>query len=170
MIRHATREPIGDFADYKNGDLDAEITKQGEIIATGAGEWLAQNGEIPSVIYVSPAVRTQQTAECIVKAIEDAGFVPPDIKVDVGIGPFMSVRGLILKIGTDDSQKRVGIVSHHETIRMGLQALQIDNETDEEIDNFAEGEVRILRIKRKTGKWSEEQRIRPSDVGLDDVY
>ena len=149
MIRHAPREASDDFAASEEGDPEAEITPEGKLIATAMGEWMADKEEIPTVIYASPVLRTQMTASLIAEAIADAGFVKPEIETDEGIGPYMSIRALVLKLLADKASVRVAIVSHHESIMIGLNALSIDNEgKKKEIDVYASGEVRILKIKR----------------------
>ena len=168
IARHAPREPSEDFTDAEEGDPEADITDEGRLIATGMGEHLAEQGEIPSVIYASETVRAQQTAELIAEAIKDAGYDPPEVKVDFSIGPQMSIRGLVLKLGADGAKKAM-IVSHQQTIRTGLQALNVDNGEGEKPDPHAAGEVRVYDVKRKSGKWSERSRVRPSDIGFPDV-
>jgi phosphohistidine phosphatase SixA len=170
-MRHAPREVPTDVAEMEDGDPAAELTPEGALIATAMGEWLAEKGEIPSVIYASDAVRTQMTAESVAKAIEDAGFVAPKVKTDVGIGSHKSIRALILKVGAN-GEKKVMLVSHKETIMMGLKALEVDNNDNkaEKPDPHAAGEIRIYDVKRKNGNWSEDKRVRPSDIGFDDVY
>jgi phosphohistidine phosphatase len=171
IIRHAQREPSEDFAASEAGDPEAEITPEGKLTATAVGEWMADKEELPTVIYASPAVRTQQTAGLIADAIEDAGFVKPEVETDVGIGPNMSIRALIQKLIADRSNVRVAIVSHHESIMAGLNALSIDNDgVKREIDAYASGEVRVLKVKRKNGDWEEHTRVRPSDMGFGDYY
>jgi len=169
VIRHAPREPSDDFTDAEEGDPEAEITDEGKLIASAIGERMAQDGDVPSVIYASPTVRTQQTAELIAEAIGEAGFAAPEVKVDVSIGPYMSIRGLVLKLAADGS-KSAAIVSHQQSIRAGLQALNVDNDEPGKPDPHAAGEVRALKVKRKSGKWSEQSRMRPSDLGFSDVY
>ena len=171
LQRHAPREPSGDFADSKLGDPEAALTDEGELVATGMGEWMAAQGYVPTLVVAASSVRTQQTADLVVAALKDAGFSPPDITTDVTIESFQSIRGLVLKLGADETKKRVLIVSHHETIRFGLKALVVDNGEDgEDIDPFAMGEIRCVDVKRKNGQWAEVWRVRPSDLGFVDVY
>lgn len=72
IIRHSVRETPDDFTEAEEGDPDAELTPEGEDIATNLGTWMAENDEIPSVLITSPTIRTHQTAEHIAKAIGDA--------------------------------------------------------------------------------------------------
>jgi phosphohistidine phosphatase SixA len=169
VVRHAEREVPKDIVDAEDGDPDAELTPEGREVASGLGAWMAENEEIPATIYASPAVRTQETAELICKAIEEAGFVAPQIKTDVGIGPHQSIRSLVYKLGAEETNS-VAIVSHRETIHNGLQALLVDNEDSAALDPQAMGEMRLLKVKRKSGRWKEKSRVRPSDFGFPDNY
>jgi phosphohistidine phosphatase SixA len=166
VIRHSVRETPDDFSDAEEGDPEAELTDDGRDIAEALGKWMGESGEIPTVLMVSPTVRAQQTAEIIRDQIEEAGFAPPQIKTDVSIGPHMSIRGCVLECLADESAERVGIISHRDSIKNGLQ--QLGN--GDKPDPMAMGELRSMKIKRKSGKWEEKQRILPSDLGLSDSY
>lgn len=170
VIRHSVRETPEDFNEAEEGDPEAELTPEGEEIATALGQWMADNDEVPSLLVASPTVRAHQTAEHVARAIAEAGFVPPDIKTDVGIGPFQSIRALVQGLGADDEKKGVAIVSHRGSIVNGLRALNVDNGEDQKVDSPAMGEMRVLKVKRKSGRWQEKQRVRPSDLGHSDHY
>lgn len=170
LIRHSIRETPDDFSEAEEGDPEAELTEDGENLAKAVGEWMAENDEIPSTIIASPTVRASQTADHIASAIKDAGFVAPDIKTDVSVGPFQSIRGVVQKLADDDSQKGVAIVSHRGTIVNGLKALDVDNEDRRKIDDPAMGELRIMKVKRGSKRWEEKSRVRPSDLGFSDTY
>lgn len=165
LIRHSVREVPEDFSEAEEGDPEAELTPEGEEIATSLGEWMADNDEIPSKLIVSPTVRAQQTAEHIADAIREAGFAPPDIKTDVSIGPQQSIRGLVQKLAADKDSKGVGIISHRASIVQGLKQLGIDNNDRSKVDDPAMGEARIVKVKRGSGRWQEKRRVRPSDMG-----
>lgn len=166
IVRHSVRETPDDFGDAEEGDPEAELTEEGEEIARSLGKWMAENEEIPSVLISSPAVRAQQTAELIAEELEEAGFAPPDIRTDVGIGPHMSIRACVLECLADESMGQVGIVSHRDSIANGLRELG-DGDKPEPM---AMGEMRVLKIRRKNGKWKERQRNLPSDRGQYDSY
>ncbi len=172
VIRHSIRETPDDLIEAEDGDPQADLTPEGEELATALGEWMAEHEEIPSVLLVSPTVRAEQTAKLIAAAIEDAGFAAPEIKTDVGIGPGQSIRALALKLAGDDEKKGVGIVSHRAPIVNGLKALDVDNSEQRKVDDPAMGEMRVLKIKRKNGAWEEKRRVRPSDhvKGFPDTY
>lgn len=171
VIRHAPREPSDGFSEAEEGDPEADLTPEGEEIAKSLGDWMANNDAIPSVIYHSPTVRAQQTAEHIAEAIGDAGFATPDLVQDASIGPYQSILPLVKKLAADGS-KDAAIVSHHESIRNGLKALSVDNNEDAKVDPHAAGELRTYKVKRKSGRWKEKSRVRPSALGqgFSDTY
>lgn len=170
LIRHGIRETPDDFSEAEEGDPEAGLTEEGEALATSVGEWMAKNDAVPTLILASPTARTQQTAELIADAIRDGGYAPPPVKVESSVGPFSSIRGLLLKLGKDEEKKRVAIVTHKGTIVNGLKALNVDNEAGEKVDPPAMGELRMLRVDRETGAWTVKYRVRPSDLGHPDLY
>jgi len=167
LVRHSTRETPEDFEDAEEGDPDAELTPEGKAIAISIGQWMADNDEIPTVLLASPTVRGQQTARLIADAIEEEGYAPPEVETDASIGPHMSIRGALLKKLADTAAEKVGIVSHRGSIQMGLQQM---GDQKEKPTPMAMGELRILKVKRKSGKWKQQQQILPSDLGHPDSY
>ena len=161
VIRHANPEST----DYDD-DPDPGISDEGTEAATALGQWMTENDQIPTVLYASPMTRTQETAEAIASAIEEAGYAKPDVKTDARIGPQMSIKALIVELADDKSMSRVGIVSHHEAITAGLRVL--DKPTHP--DPFAQAELRIYKVKRKNAEWKEKERVVPSDLGGIDHY
>lgn len=57
IMRHATATP------YADEDQLRELTKRGRSQAGAAGRWLAEHELVPDVVWVSSALRTQQTWE-----------------------------------------------------------------------------------------------------------
>lgn len=165
LIRHSVREVPENFSEAEEGDPDAELTPEGEATADALGEHMADNDMVPSRIIHSPTVRAQQTAERIADAIKSAGFVPPELSQDTSIGPQQSIRGLLQKLAADEGAKGVAIVSHRATIVNGLKQLGIDNGDRQKVDDPAMGELRVVKVKRGSGRWTEKARVRPSDLG-----
>lgn len=164
VIRHSVPEPREEGEE----ESDPGLTKEGREIAENLAAWMVDKEEIPTCLIVSPMSRTRETAEVIADAIGKAGFAKPDIQEDVGIGPEMSIRQAVLDAAADPSMVRVGIVSHHESIAHGLRVLGL--EPFAHLDQFAQGEMRVYKVKRKSGKWDEHRRVPPSDLGGDDHY
>jgi phosphohistidine phosphatase SixA len=166
LIRHSTRETPDDFSDAEEGDPEAELTDDGKAIAESLGEWMAGNDQVPQVIYVSPTVRAQQTADLIADKLEGAGFTRPILKTDVSIGPHMSIRGTMMKAMADETADDVAFITHRDTIKNGLMQLGKGDKPKP----MAMGELRELRVKRKSGKWEERSSVLPSDLGHPDSY
>jgi phosphohistidine phosphatase SixA len=157
VIRHS----VPSDEDYDEDD--PELTKEGIAIVQSLGEWMLDKDEVPNALIASPTTRTQQTADILKDVL---GL--PNVVTDVGIGPHMSVRGLVTKIAGDKSRTRVAIVSHHESIEHGLR--ELNREPWIHMDELAQGELRILKVKRDTGKWNEHNRMLPSMLGHSDHY
>lgn len=165
LVRHAQPEEF----DPDDEDPDPELTDEGKAAAQALGKWMVDKEEVPTVLYASPKVRTQQTAEIIAGAIEDAGLLRPEIETDVSIGPHMSIKGLVEQTLADESKVRVGIVTHHESLEHGLRVL--GRQPWVHLDMFAQCELRIVKMKRKDGgDWEEHRRVEPSNLGGLDHY
>jgi len=166
VIRHSVPEPDGE--EGSDSDTDPSLAKEGREYAENLAAWMVDKEEIPTCFIVSPMSRTRETAEIIAGAIEKAGFAKPEITEDVGVGPETSIKQAILDAAADPSMVRVGIVSHHESIAHGLRVLGM--EPFVHLDMFAQGELRVFKVKRKSGKWDEQRRVSPSDLGGIDHY
>lgn len=163
LVRHSVPDeaPEGDeFAD------DPSLSDEGKDIAASLAKWMIDKEEVPNSIYASPSARTQETADILRKAFTDAGFVLPKVKEDATVGPHMSIRGLVKQMADDDSVTKPMIVSHHESIGNGLRVL----DRPDHPDPMAQGELRIMKVKRKDASWSEHRRVVPSKLGGADHY
>lgn len=91
-------------------DLARPLTAKGERHARRAAEWL--NRALPQTtrILVSPAVRTQQTAEALQRKFKTVS----------ALGPGGSVEGLLAAARWPDSREPVLVVGHQPTL--GLTA------------------------------------------------
>jgi len=164
VVRHSIPEPREDGQQANGDDFDPGLTKEGREIVKALAAWMLDKDEVPNLIYASPALRTQETAQCLLEETGIAG----DVQVLDSMGPHMSIRGAVLKLAQDKSLTRVCLVSHHESISMGLR--ELNGEPWPHLDQFSQGELRILRVKRKSGRWDEHRRMLPSDLGLYDYY
>ncbi|MEY9963153.1 putative phosphoglycerate mutase [Streptacidiphilus sp. MAP12-16] len=65
-------------------DADLSLTTLGRTQATALGRWLASraDGPLPHSLYVSPYLRTQETAELVLAEIDRAGLPLPDVRID----------------------------------------------------------------------------------------
>jgi phosphohistidine phosphatase len=159
LIRHSVPED----GDREAADYDPALTEEGREYATNLAQWMLDKEEIPNIIFASPKLRTQETAEIIRDAI---GL--PSVETKESVGPSMSIKKLVEKVAQDKAMTRVAIVSHHESIEHGLRVLNLEPWIH--LDIFAQCEMRIVRVKRKSLRWEEHRRIPPSDLGGRDHY
>jgi phosphohistidine phosphatase SixA len=159
LIRHSVPDPI----EPGDPDPDPGLTDDGRDYATCLGQWMLDKDEVPNIIFASPRLRTQETAEIIRDVL---GL--PSVEPKASIGPQMSIKKLVEKCANDKSMTRVCIVSHHESIAHGLRVLNLDPAPH--LDMFAQCELRIVRVKRGKCTWEEHRRVPPSDLGNKDYY
>lgn len=166
LVRHG--EPAeGDYDD----DPDPPLSDVGEQAIAALAQWCVDKGEVPNVIWSSPKLRTQQTAEILREC-----FGLPSVKLKGSMGPESSIRKMMLKAAQDRSLTRVMLVSHHESLEHGLRVL--NNEPRVHLDIFAQGEMRIMKVSRKDASWKSggddddpfHRRVLPSDLGFADRY
>ena len=74
LWRHAEAEDIAE----KGGDLARELTAKGRQQAAAMARWLNKNGPREPRILVSPAIRTQQTAQALGRPFETCNAIAPD--------------------------------------------------------------------------------------------
>jgi phosphohistidine phosphatase len=169
VIRHSIPEAPAD-ADEKAtrgtgaDGFDPPLTDEGRELMQALADWMLENSELPLRMYVSPELRAQETGEVLREAL---GMKDDVVKVDGSIGPKSSLRGLVMQIAADEDIHRPVIVTHLETIKNGLREL---NESEDKVDPMAQGELRVLRVKRSSGNWRERYRILPSMLGKVDHY
>ena len=65
VVRHSVPEDGGDYEE----DPDPPLSKPGREIAEALGKWMVEAEVLPNFIWVSPKLRTQETAEIIRDAI-----------------------------------------------------------------------------------------------------
>ena len=161
VIRHGY---AGEESDEE--DIDRKLTPEGREDVIALAAWMDKFQEIPSCIYTSPRVRCIETAEILRKEL---GL--PKVEVEDGLGPDKgnALAQVVKRLASNKGLKRVAIVSNHETIDKGLRALDVI-EHELEFDRMAMAELRILDVKRKSGKWDEKLRVLPSDLGGEDRY
>ncbi len=165
LLRHS----VPDYGDWDGAPAtkpdDPPLSSKGEQYVEDLARWMLDTETIPNLIWVSPKLRTQQTAE-IVRAT--LGLPEEVVAIKGSIDSNMSVRKLVLKAAGDKSVTRLLIVSHHESIAHGLRVLNLDPAPH--LDMFAMGELRQYRVDRKAGTWEEHLRMPPSDLGNSDNY
>jgi len=76
LLRHAHAEP----ATAGQADLDRPLSPEGLAEAEAAGRWLAEHELVPDCVLCSPARRTRETLEAVLRAV---GYV--DERLEDGI-------------------------------------------------------------------------------------
>lgn len=162
IVRHSVPEPAAPDDDDPRAP-DPPLTDEGRAIVKALAAWMLEQGEVPNFVVSSPALRTQETAEIL---RDELGLAA--VRAVASIGPRTSIRSLMLELAGKDDATRVLIVSHHESIGHGL--VQLNDDPAAHWDMFAQGELRILKIRRKDGSWKEKKRVLPSELGGIDHY
>lgn len=161
VLRHGfagdNRQPKGE------PDPDLPLTVEGRDAIKNLVTWMRENDAAPKRIYASPLRRTQQTAQIIREA-----FSLPKVRSEDGLGPDKPLQMVVKKLTSKDDEKRVLLISHHDSIAEGLRALNFLDE--QQLDPIACGELRCLTVDRDTGNWEEDARVLPSDLGGVDMY
>lgn len=161
VVRHGF---AGDETDKE--DPDRKLTPEGREDVRALAVWLEKYNEIPSCIYSGPRVRCVETAKILQTEL---GL--PKVELEDGLGPGKgnSLAQVVKRLASNRRLKRIAIVSNHDAIDEGLRALDLI-EHEIQFDRIAMAELRILDVKRKSGKWEEKLRVMPSDLGGEDRY
>jgi phosphohistidine phosphatase len=120
-------------ATERMNDLDRPLTTRGERQARRVAHWLNQVLPATTRILVSPALRTQQTAEALERKFETIDALAPGRKV----------QDLITAVGWSHSPEPVLVVGHQPTL--GLTAALL-------VGGIEPGQALPWRIK-KAGVW-----------------
>jgi phosphohistidine phosphatase SixA len=155
-MRHG---PAGPPSDDPEKERSRPLTKDGEELVAAVAEAMLKAGEEPRVIFASNYERTARTAD-IVGSVLGAGVDLID-----ECSPHMPLASFFRFLLDDDDTKRVMIVGHSDNIVPALNELD-----DNGFDDIAKGEVRRLKIDRKSGEWKEIWRLVPSVLGFKDDY
>ena len=155
IMRHSM---AGNYSDDPEKERDRPLTKEGVGIAEAIAKGMMDMEEMPSVIFASNFVRTQETADIVGKTLK----VPVDL-IDE-LAPHLSLTNWVMSIVGNKDMKRVMIVGHHDNLQPCFEELG----DGEPFKDLAKGEVRRLDIDRDTGEWEETWQLKPSDVGLED--
>jgi phosphohistidine phosphatase len=78
LWRHAEAEDISE----DGGDLSRQLTPKGKQQAAAMARWLKKHGPQEPHILVSPALRTQETAQALAKRFETCSEIAPDASVN----------------------------------------------------------------------------------------
>ncbi len=109
LWRHAEAH----LAKEGQSDLERALTAKGERHAKRMGEWLGQRLAHSTRILVSPALRTQQTAQALGK----------QFKTIQAIGPGASPEALLEAVRWPDAGEPVLVVGHQPTLGLAAAGL-----------------------------------------------
>ena len=155
LQRHAYAGPA--LSDPK-AERERQLLPEGRATAKAIAQAMSAAGEIPKVIFCSQFTRTTQTADIVGKIL--------GVQVN-WIGDLSPMRPL--------EDQVIDLMSHGEVKRMML-VVHVDNSTpamnnlggDVKWDDLVMGEVRRVKIDRKSGAWKMKWQLKPSDLGLRD--
>lgn len=148
----------GDFIPYdtkaeRNRPLRPEGRKMVQAIAAA----MADADECPKVIFASPFERTKQTADII------GSFLMVQVNIVDDLAPNRPLEERLLEFMGHKEQKRIMIVGHVDNTTPAF-----NNLGSGKWEPLVMGEVRRLKIDRKTGDWKLKWGVKPSDLGLED--
>lgn len=129
LWRHAEAHPA-DPLQPDADDLARALTRKGRRQAERMGRWLQRELPESTRVLVSPAVRTQQTAEGLERRFKTVDAIAPD----------QGVEALLAAVRWPDAREPVLVVGHQPTL--GLAAAYL-----------LTGEVHPWRIKRGSIWW-----------------
>lgn len=103
LLRHAHAEPGAEGL----ADVDRPLSRQGLAEAEAAGRWLKEHGHLPDRVLVSPARRTRETLEEVLKQL---GYI--EQRQDERI--YEATPGMLMQVADElRDQPRVMLVGHN---------------------------------------------------------
>ncbi|MCM5679527.1 phosphohistidine phosphatase SixA [Schlegelella sp. S2-27] len=108
LWRHAEAQMLRPEKDTPEEDLQRALTAKGERQATRMAEWLNQRLAQSTRVLVSPAVRTQQTAQALGRPFKTVATLAPGAEVDA----------ILQAARWPDGSEPVLIIGHQPTLGM----------------------------------------------------
>lgn len=167
VMRHG---PAGPADDDPKVERERPLLPKGRKLVQTVADAMADAGEVPNVGFASPLARATQTADIIGAAL---GF---QVNAIDDLAPNRPLEDRILEMMSHGEVKRMLIVGHVDNTSPAFSNLGGDmgkcardsDKSDGDWPDLVKGEVRRLRIDRKTGKWKCRWRLLPSDLGFPD--
>jgi phosphohistidine phosphatase len=148
----------GAFLPYDpKGERERDLRPKGVEMADAIAAAMKAADEIPNVIFASPLERAKQTADIIGAALA------VQVNIIDDLAPNRPIEDRLLELMGHTEIKRIMVVGHHDNLEPAFQNFGGD------FDPIAMGEVRRLKIDRRTGAWKEKWRVAPSDLGFQDM-
>ena len=139
-------------------ERERPLIPEGVATATAIAKALKAAGEVPNVIFCSPFTRATMTADIYGK------ILGVQVNVIGDLAPMRPMEDTILGLMAHGEQKRIMIVTHVDNSTPSMNNLGGDSKWKD----LVMGEVRRVKIDRKSGQWSLRWGMKPSDLGLKD--
>ena len=152
LWRHAEAEDISE----DGGDLSRQLTPKGKQQAAAMARWLKKQGPQEPRILVSPALRTQETAQALAKHFETCPEISPDASVTA------LIKACNWPGGQHGHREAVILVGHQPTLGRLAARLLTGKEANWSVKKGA-----IWWLQRRTRDGSEETTLKlvlPADL------
>ncbi|WKB52386.1 phosphohistidine phosphatase SixA [Eleftheria terrae] len=138
LWRHAEARPLADDSQGAAEDLKRPLTPKGERQAARMAEWLHRHLPSSARVLVSPALRTQQTAQALGRPFKTVPSLAPEAPV----------RAVLEAVRWPRSNEAVLVVGHQPTL--GRVAAQLLAGTEQDW-TLKKGAVWWLRRRERDG-------------------
>jgi phosphohistidine phosphatase SixA len=143
-------------------ERERPLLPEGIKIAKAIAQAMLDAGELPNTIFTSPFARAIQTSDIYGKAfgvgVNVIGDLAPQRPLTPTLQELLSIKG-------EEKLKKAMLVGHVDNTTPAMLDLDTDGEG---WDDLVMGEVRRLRIDRKTLEWDIRWCVKPSDLGMKD--
>lgn len=148
----------GDPAADPKRERERPLLPEGRATVTAIAKAMLSADEIPNVIFTSPFARTTQTADIVGKLLQVQVNVVDDL------APNRPLEDRLLELMSHGAISRLMVVGHVDNTTPAFENFGGDTKWKD----LWMGEVRRLKIDRKSGEWSLKWCVKPSDLGLKD--
>jgi phosphohistidine phosphatase SixA len=167
FMRHG---PAGPTVDDPKQERERPLLPRGKKLVQAVADAMVAAGEVPNVGFASPLMRASQTADIL------GATMLFQVNVIDDIAPNRPLEDRLLEMMMHGEVKKVLLVGHVDNSSPAFSNLGGDmgkcardtDQGDGDWPDLVKGEVRRIRIDRKTGKWKCRWRLLPSDLGFPD--
>lgn len=145
-------------------ERERPLQPEGVAMARAIAKAMVAAQEIPNVIFCSPYTRTTQTADIYGKTFGLASGNGVRVNVVGDLSPDRPLEPQLLNLMSKGELTRVMVVCHMDNTTPGMNNLG----GDQKWRDLVMGEVRRVKIDRKSGAWKLKWGVKPSDLGLKD--
>lgn len=160
--------------DDPKAERDRPLTSKGKKLVQAVAGAMADAGEIPTVGFASPLIRTSQTADML------GALLLFQVNIMDDLAPNRPLEDRLLEMMMHGELRKFLIVCHVDNTTPAFEHFGGDmgdcyrDQDEDTIGNprhwapLVKGEIRRIKIDRKTGRWTCKWRLLPSDVGFAD--